>query len=261
MSPASHSAVLAEALALFHNTNHGLVLKCRLFDLELSLRLAGFSTGGNINDITQDIWNMCSLLLRLRWTREQAKQGALNTEIWRIFSQLDIENFLVQTRSSMDSAAHLIHETLPKGKQLPISFRKLKDSIAKHQKKIPSDLAQLISQTQWFDLMREARDSLVHKGGLTLVFGDPQDELCAQIYGQKFEGVLIHPALMHSENILYFDRYASLLMANLLVFFDRFAATIARANNVQLLHGSASRSPGFDYVRSQIQGLTQILTN
>lgn len=256
---APQTQVLKEALALFHATDRGLVLRCRLFNLGLSFKLTGLGIPGDVNDIVQDIWNMTSLLLRLRWTREQAKNGFLHPEIWRSFSQLDIENFLVQARSSMDSAAHLIQETLPKGKQLPNSFRKLRDGISKHQKKLPPDLALLISQAQWFDLLRKSRDTLVHDGGMVLVFGMPQDELCAQIYGKSPEGILRHPALMHNANVLYFDRYACLLMANLLVFFDQFAAAIASARSVQLLGGAESRSPGFDHIQQQIRDLAQRL--
>lgn len=256
---AANIAVLKEALALFHETDRGLVLRCRLFNLSLSLGLAGLGRSGDVNDIVQDIWNMSSLLLRLRWTREQAKNGSLHPEIWRPFSQLDIENFLVQARSSMDSAAHLIQETLPKGKQLPASFRKLKDGLSKHQRKLSPDLTLLISQAQWFDLLRESRDTLVHGGGMVLVFGMPQDELCAQIYGRNPEGILQHPALMHNVNVLYFDRYACLLMANLLVFFDQLAAAIASARGIELLGGAESRSPGFEHIQQQIRDLAQRL--
>jgi len=256
---APHTQVLKEALALFHSTDRGLVLRCRLFNLGLSFKLASLNISGDVNDIVQDIWNMSSLLLRLRWTREQAKNGFLHPEIWRPFSQLDIENFLVQARSSMDSAAHLIQETLPKGKQLPASFRKLKDGIFKHQRKLSPDLTLLISQAQWFDLLRESRDTLVHGGGMVLVFGMPQDELCAQIYGRNPEGILQHPALMHNVNVLYFDRYACLLMANLLVFFDQLAAAIASARGIELLGGAESRSPGFEHIQQQIRDLAQRL--
>lgn len=236
------------------------MLRCQLFNLSLGLKLSGLGVASDVNDIVQDIWNMSSLLLRLRWTREQAKQGLLPTEIWRDFAQLDIENFLVQARSSMDSAAHLIHETLPKGRQLPVSFRRLRDGISKHRKKLPTNLASLISQAKWFDLLREARDTLVHSGGMVLVFGMPQDELCAQIYGKNPEGILRHPALMHNENVLYFDRYACLLMANMLVFFDQFAVAIASAREIQLLGGTESRSPGFDHLQQQIRELVWHLT-
>ena len=40
-----YSVVLTDATILFHDTGHGVVLKCRLFDLGIRLKLIGIRDG------------------------------------------------------------------------------------------------------------------------------------------------------------------------------------------------------------------------
>ena len=219
-------ATIEAALNLFKDDDKGCHIHSVLFDFGIEMRVEGKASDRVISNITHDLWNISTLFVRLEWMRGLAVEGKLNTDSWRSFSSLDIENLFVQVRSSMDHATELLQVNLPKGGQLPESFNKLHSSIDKYRPRLPVEFQHLIESARWFDQMRGIRDALVHQGGMSLVFGEPAETLLFQIYGKGMNGYASHPALMFNENVVHFERYAALLVANLLVFLDKLGSLL-----------------------------------
>lgn len=227
MSTAADIAVIEHALTLFHNDDHGLYIQSDLYELGTTLRIGGNDGASVINRITQDIWNISILLHRLDWMRSLTLQGHLHQGDWQSYSSLDIENFFVQVRSVMDHVAELLRVTLPKGKQLPESFRRLRESMTKYSTRLPAIVIDLVIEASWFDQMRDTRDALVHQGGYSLIFGEPHDGVLFQVFGKRHNNCICHPVAMFNANVVHFDLYAALMMANVLTFLDRLGVAIA----------------------------------
>jgi hypothetical protein len=248
---------------MFHAEDEECYLCSEFFDLGIKLRIAGNASAPLFNKATQDLWNISTLLARLEWTRTLAHQGALNTGAWSSFSSLDIENFFVQMRSIMDHVAEILQSLLPKGKQLPESFRRLRESLDKYRTRLPSDIAALVAGANWFDEMRSARDALVHQGGYSLVFSEPKDGILFQVYGKGHKGCFSHPAIMFNDNVVRFDRYASHVVSNLLVFLDRLgAALLSKTTAIGSVPGQVRcSSMGFALLRLWISDFLSVLHN
>ena len=258
---ASDIATIDAALKLFADDDKGCYICSALSDFGIEMRVEGKTGAGVVSNITHDLWNISTLLVRLEWMRGLAVRGQLSTDGWRTFSSLDIENLFVQVRSSMDHAAELIQVHLPKGGQLPDSFNKLRSSIDKYRSRLPDELQQLIESARWFEQMRGIRDALVHQGGMSLVFGEPAESLHFQVYGKGMNGYAFHPALMFNENVVHFERYAALLVANLLAFLDRLGGILRSINPASMKMGPVrSYSPGFSLLRAWMVQTRQSLT-
>lgn len=250
------------ALKLFFDDDNGCHICSALFDFGIEMRVVGEPSSSVVNNITHDLWNISTLLVRLEWMRSLSARSQLHTESWRSFSGLDIENLFVQVRSSMDHATELIQHHLPKGKggQLPDSFNKLHGSIDKYDSRLPEQLQKLIRSAKWFDQMRSIRDALVHQGGTPLVFGEPAESLQFQIYGKSMNGYVFHPALMFNENVVYFERYTALLLANLLVFLNDLGLILQSIESTSMKIGPVrSYTQGYSLLRGWMIETRQFL--
>jgi hypothetical protein len=184
----------------------------------------------------------------------------LEKGLWRSFSSVDIENVFVQVRSLMDHVSDLIRDHVPKGDQLPHSFDKLRSSMDKYRSRLSVQLQELVESALWFDHMRGIRNALVHEGGMSLVFGEPGESLHFQVYGKNVKGYISHPALMFNENVVHFERYAALLLANLLGFLDNLGRILRSTDSAPGWVGRARNySPGFAVLRAWMVQTRQFL--
>lgn len=255
-------SVIEHALTMFHTKDNECYVCSNFFDLGINLRIAGNSSAPIFSKVTQDLWNVATLLARLEWMRSLAHQGNLHNEAWRSFSSLDIENFFVQMRSTMDHVAEILQRLLQKGKQLPESFRKLRESLQKYRNRLPVEIANIIEAASWFDQMRSARDALVHQGGFSLVFCEPQDGILFQVYGKGHDGYFSHPSMMFNDNIVRFDRFASLLVSNLLVFLDHIGVALYKTTTLSMKVGPVQSScMGFPLLQQWMNELVCVLRN
>lgn len=250
------------ALKLFFDDDQGCHVCSALFDFGIEMRVEGKASSRVVSNITHDLWNISTLLVRLEWMRSLSAKNQLHTESWRSFSSLDIENLFVQVRSSMDHATELIQYHLPNGKggQLPDSFNKLHGSIDKYDSRLPEQLQKLIRSAKWFDQMRCIRDALVHQGGMPLVFGEPAENLQFQIYGKAMIGYVSHPALMFNESVVYFERYTALLVANLFVFLNSLGLILQSIESTSMKMGPVrSYTQGYSLLRGWMIETRQFL--
>lgn len=218
--------IVEYALARIHTDEHGCFVTSSFFDLGSNLKFAGGGGSSAFDGVTHDLWNIATLAARIDWTRRLAMEGTLPRETWRKFSSIDVEHMFVQVRSAMDHVAEALKVFLPKGGQLPVSFRKLRDSIEKYDQRLPPQVTELIKSSEWFDELRAVRDALVHQGGESIVFGEPSDGILFQVHINSFYRVVSRRALMLNEHVVHFDQYAGLMVANLMHFLDRLGVML-----------------------------------
>lgn len=260
--------VLAEALKLFHDNERGLHIKNVFVDVEISLR-ANSAFDDNINlkvgklfqQTWQDIWNISTLLDRIEWLRKEAIKNRIPENKWRDYTQVDIEHFHTEIRSAMDYVAQIVAIFSKCDGQLPQSFNRLHQRIAKFKNKINKEIFSLIQKTHWFSDIRHVRDSLVHYGGDTVVFCRPQDGILFQIYDSKQSNLINKKYMLFNENVVYFDKYAALYYAHILVFLDSLGGILINSlPNRNGIGGVRSYSAGFYIAKEWIGNLqTEIL--
>jgi len=250
------------ALSLFHDDERGCHLRTPLFDLEINLRVWAPSTHvtaqSAIRHIHHDLWQVALLASRLEWMRAMAQQKTLDDSIWRAYSQIDIEAFLVQLRSLMDYSVAIIDSFAPKQNQIPQSFRKLRDSIERHGSKLPFGAESIVREAGWFDTIRVMRDALVHDGAEPLVFCDASEGILFQVHTGNTHRFFVRSGFMYNENVVYFDRFAAWSLAHTLRYLD----LIGRLLIVESLSGptigpSSSYCLGFNELRKWMRNFSQ----
>ena len=128
-----------------------------------------------LTHITQDIWNLETLVFRLNWQKELFSGNQLDKSLWIQFAACDVDLFHVQLRSIFDYLAKLILLFAAKSGQVDteMSFRELQEWLKRNRgnaKRLGVDLATVVADCDWFGVLRDVRDSIVHRGGMVLVF-------------------------------------------------------------------------------------------
>jgi hypothetical protein len=243
---------VADALSRFHSDDRGLYISSAFFDLDDTFReknLGGKAISA-ISGITHDIWNMAALAERAEWTRNLALEGSISHGRWRTFSSLDIEHFLVQARSIMDHVAEILKYATAKREQTPGSFHALRHHLVKHEHRLPPGVGKLIASASWFDQLRDVRDSLVHMGAKSTVFGEAHEGILFQVYGTNALRYVEERDCMHSESVVKFDLYAAMLTGNILYFLEQLGLLLESKERLRLRIGQARvYSPGFQVLK------------
>lgn len=203
--------------------------------------------------IHQDIWNIETIALRLKWQKDLWNRGELNDSLWMSFAASDIDLFHVEFRSIFDYLAKIISLISDSpGQSRGKSFEKLKGWLAKssnNSKKLGEDLAQLVRSCAWFDELRRVRDSIIHKGGFTLVF--PEKD---KILFQLINGKILGPEIMFNENVVNFELYAGLYIGYLIAYLEEVSQLVYKRLNLQRIGSNAqSYHPGLQVVRDWIK--------
>ena len=205
----------------------------------------------------QDLSNSALLVSRIKWMRGLAAESEMGRGPWRSYTQLDVEFFIIQLRSIMDYSVAVIDEFAPKKGQLPESFNKLRAGIDKYAVKLPVGVEPLVRGAHWFDDMRAIRDGLIHRGAQSLVFDGAPDEYLFQVYGAGMSrNIIFKSALMHNENVVYFDRFSAWLFGCVLDYLNALGEMFAgRSKSVSGIGQASSYCPGFADLRDWMQQL------
>ena len=180
--------------------------------------------------IFQDVWNCLSLVERLEWTNQEARRGRLAAGRYYQWATLDIEHFHVEVRSVYDYVAKCIGAVAARPGSVPTgSFEKLYNWVvgSKSRGRLDTDLAELIRSAEHFVLMRGVRNSIVHQGGHTMVFMDANDGILFQVHQNLRRLVSVH-GLMFNDNVVYFRRYAALVLGSSLLLLERLAEVLTQ---------------------------------
>lgn len=212
------------------------------------------------NRIVSDLWNIATLLERLEWTRINTEKIHHLREAWMYYAKVDISHFHTEIRSVLDHTAKTIDIFSSKPGQIPPSFRKLLENLNRYKNKIDPGIYKLLEEIDWFREIQEVRDSLIHEGAETLVFGEPQEGILFQVYRGSNTKQLIRKQYMHyNQNVIYFERYAAFYFACLLIFIDAIANEYITKFNWQGISQPKVYSPGFATIRDWIINLIEIV--
>lgn len=255
---------LEHAAAMFHDDERGCHLQSPLFDLEINLRIwspeSHPGAQSAIRHIHHDLWQAACLVSRLEWMRAMCLEKKLDESLWRHYSQLDIQAFLVDLRSMMDYSVVMIDSFAPKPNQLPDSFRKLRESVDKYGARLPKGVETLLKSANWFDSIRSIRDALVHQGAEPMVFCGAADGILFQIHTAKTYPFFSRSGFMYNENVVYFDRFAAWAMAHTLCFLDSLGHLFYEHTRQEKSVGPASSyCMGFDELRRWMRSFSHAM--
>jgi hypothetical protein len=176
--------------------------------------------------VVADLWDVLTIIWRVEWQRELARDRQLDDTQWMYFAAADVREFHVGLRSLYNHVAWMIPHVALKHGQVPwTSFRKLRNwtELPANAARL-GELGQLIQACSWFDVLRTVRDSIVHDGAKPVVF--PQlEKISFQVYSANLRGLRIEP-LMLNENLLDFELYAAVLLGQTIGFLEKLAAAI-----------------------------------
>lgn len=238
---------LKKALLTINKDEMGYFYSGQFVDL-MSLVHVNVVTGAKfhkLNDylkyIHQDIWNIETIALRLKWQKDLWNQNKLDDGLWMQFVGVDIDLFHAEFRSIFDYLAKVIGMiSNSPGQVRSSSFRKLKNWVAKsdnNAQKLGKDLAQIVLSCEWFDDFRDVRDSIIHKGGFTLVFLE-KNKILFQVYEGINSKVLI-PEIMFNENVADFELYAGLYLGYLIAYLEEVSEQIIKRLNIKQIGSNA----------------------
>lgn len=170
------------------------------------------------------------------WTQSQ-----LEETLWIQFGACNIDLFHVEFRSVSDYLAKVIDAVSDSPGQVPHSFEKLKNWVIKthNTQRLGKDLAKVVLSCEWFDDLRMVRDSIVHKGGFTLVF-PVRDRILFQVHEGRHRKVLI-PEIMFNENVADFELYAGLYFGYLVAYLEKVSELIDKRLDLKKI-GSDAKS-------------------
>ncbi len=216
----------------------------------------------HVTRINQALWGVFTSAERVEWQRKMFAEGHLPGLTWIFFAGADVTLFHVTLRSLFDHVAKLIGLCADKRGTVPDdSFRELKNWAAKpgNDKRLGEDLRRLVLSADWFDAMRDVRDSIVHHGGQPIIL-PPEKGLWFQVTGARVKGVL-EPGLMPNENVVDFELYAGKYLGYTLGFLDRLAAIARqRYGRPQYSDLAWASSGGMSTVRGWIERVLQLPT-
>lgn len=248
---------LERALSQFRETADGLC-RCGAFaDLktDLQLRMAPLDgSGGTIPDVNQqealrclrfiseDLWNIETLLDRINWQCELWVADNLCDARWNVYVTADIDLFHVEFRSLFDYLARLIRALAEKPGQVPdeASFERLANWVKKSDtnanSRLGNELAAVVRSAEWFPLIRQVRNDIVHRGASTLVFYE-KPRVLFQTYNCEEARLIALPEVMYNDNVVDFELYAAVFYGYLLDYLEEIANLAYERMNLERVEG------------------------
>lgn len=161
---------------------------------------------------------------------------------WRAFVALCIKDFHADISSVMDAVAHLVVTMAGKSKprKYPAFSSIRKDSDNRRLRRaIPCSVREVIDKTdRWWPMVKEVRDTLVHRPHIDLVFGYPADDIKFQIRNNEphLQPMILDDTLLCADgtHVVDFSLYSSFVVAELLLFLEDLAGEIASRKDIEI---------------------------
>jgi hypothetical protein len=188
----------------------------------------------SIKHVSWNLWTLETIILRLNWEKWLWTNNKIPESQWMTFAACDIEFFYMKARSIFDHVARLIGFVSDNPEQVKFrSFRALKDWVVKKRNSeiIGLDLAELVRSCDWFDHLKELRESIVHYGAETLVFLE-KDRILFQVYSGRNPSILTKE-IMFNDNVADFELYGGLYTGYLISYLDEVAEVIRKRSFLQ----------------------------
>jgi hypothetical protein len=221
---------------------------------------AGLSTKINIQQlktrlfiINMDLLNIASISRRLVWQQvlRTAKQYNLGDSLWRFYASADIELFFIKYRSIFDNIAQVIKTTAKTPRSVPESFNDLKTWLAKSQNRsqIQEKFVKLVISCDWFNDIKNIRDSIEHHAAET-VTGDDKERILFQVKTLDGEKKIDIHQLMADDYFLDFELYAGVYGGYLISYLEDLSGLIYKELIPdELDEQSKNYHPGFGTIR------------
>lgn len=185
------------------------------------------------SNISQDVWNLCTLASRINWFCDIAIQDNWRDEhpfMWSLYTGLDIQQFHVELRSILDYAATILVNLADKPGQVKgkDSFETLSNWLEAEQSaenKLGNQVSAVIRSGCWYKDIRQIRDNIVHYGADAFVFGKPTDGILFQV-SKHFKNQINIREIMWKEHVVDFEIYAGLYFARLLELLEKLGNLI-----------------------------------
>lgn len=249
-------SALSEALSLFCQDNDRNVYLSGTFgSLEIYLAINNKSSlkhhrcaQRHLHAVSQDIWNIATLVERLEWSRHWAIE---NDDInrWRIYAQLDIAHIWYEFRSLLDHIACAFGELSQAPGTMPESFEKLVNNRERYRAPLGAMYTPLSRDFTWFYDLRAMRTAVAHRGAEPVVFGDPEHGILFQLHNDNYRKLILVPEFMHNPNVVMFEPYIAYHFAELLSLLE--AISVAAVSHIHLnapMRTVKSYCPGYDQI-------------
>lgn len=186
--------------------------------------------GSFLQYISQDVTNIETITDRLAWESELWNNDKLDVGDWMEYAKCDIDLFHIEFRSIFDYVAKIFKRVSDHPDQVPDEgFNDLKTWLAKsgdNVERLGKDLAELVSSVDWFENIKNVRDTNIHRGGMTLVFLE-KGRILFQVY-KGYENLIAIPEIMFNENVVDFELYAGMYYGYLIAFLEEASKVIKK---------------------------------
>ena len=219
---------LKVAISIFQKAEEGYICPSELVKLQINVSL-NIKLGEKLplissflQYISQDISNIETITDRLAWERDLWSNGQIDVGAWMEYAQCDIDLFHIELRSIFDYLAKILKRVSVNPEEVPDGgFNDLKNWLTKsdeNAEKLGKDLAKLVSSVDWFENIKNVRDTNVHRGGMTLVFLE-KGRILFQVY-KGYDNLISIPEIMFNENVVDFELYAGMYYGYLIAFLE-----------------------------------------
>lgn len=190
-----------------------------------------------LKHIHQDLCAIIIIAKRLVWQKELWITNKLTEENWTDFAQLDVDHFFMKVSSIFDYVAETLDQVADNPTGIHEDYRDkgnfatLRQGMMNRKTgeensiNLGKELAELIKQVNWFDTIRQVRNSIMHKGSFTLVFAD-KNRILFQVTkcSEKLKSI---PEIIN-DNVVDFELFAGLYFGYLLAFLEDFAINVEK---------------------------------
>jgi hypothetical protein len=172
------------------------------------------------------------------------------------FAASDVVAFLTNVRSMFDHLAGAMRMVAYQPGGVPRSFNDLQKwlegssstVIDERRKALGAELAAIVGQARdWFVVLRDIRDELIHRDAQALVFPGndlPSESIGVQVHERAKFLMPTDDALVLNQNVVDFRFFAAAVMARVYVLLEDASEAIMRRVNLDDRGAGQNRNPG-----------------
>ncbi|MFZ0895479.1 MAG: hypothetical protein WAZ77_13360 [Candidatus Nitrosopolaris sp.] len=234
----------------------------------------GLSTTINLNQLAKrllivnmDLWNIATVCHRIIWQQTLRDERRLDDELWRFYGSADVDLFFGKHRSILDNITQVIKTTTSVPRTVPQSFNDLRTWVKNPTNKrlIHDKYIKLIESCDWFNSIKNIRDSIEHDGAETVVDYDRNNvlfkvsSLGTSLTNLPEKSIINIPEITVKNDFLNLELFAGIYTGYLISFLEELAKLVYQEfGSHELDKESKNYHPGFMIIRTWIEHATKI---